>query len=162
GLGGPARFFVEATDEATVIEALGWAAGRGAPLFVLGGGSNLVVGDGGFDGLVLRVAPRGLGFAAAGDRVLVRAAAGEPWDALVAGPSVAETRAAVLALRRRKSMVIDAADPNRRSVGSFFTNPVVPEAQAAALADRAVAEGIVACPQEVPRFPADPGAVKLA
>jgi UDP-N-acetylmuramate dehydrogenase len=77
-------------------------------------------------------------------------------------PSLAETRAAVLALRRRKSMVLDAADPNRRSVGSFFTNPVVPAAQADALVARAVAEKVVARAEEVPRFAAPAGAVKLA
>jgi UDP-N-acetylmuramate dehydrogenase len=43
----------------------------------------------------------------------------------VAHPSVADVRAAVLAIRRRKAMVIDASDPDTRSVGSFFTNPVI-------------------------------------
>ena len=43
----------------------------------------------------------------------------------VAAPSLAETRQAVIEVRRRKSMVLDPADPNARSVGSFFMNPVV-------------------------------------
>jgi len=82
-LGGPARFFVRADSEAAVAEALLWAKGRGLPVFVLGGGSNLVVADAGFEGLVLQVAPPGLTFHVAGDEVLVEAGAGQPWDALV-------------------------------------------------------------------------------
>jgi UDP-N-acetylmuramate dehydrogenase len=61
-----------------------WAADRRLPLFVLGGGSNVVIGDAGFDGLVLHVALRGLAFAAGDDGADVHAAAGEPWDELVA------------------------------------------------------------------------------
>lgn len=53
------------------------------------------------------------------DLVQQLAAAGGP-------PTLAATRDAVLAIRRRKGMVIDAADPDTRSVGSFFVNPVVP------------------------------------
>ena len=44
----------------------------------------------------------------------------------IASPTVADVRDAVLAIRRRKGMVLDAADPDTRSVGSFFMNPVVP------------------------------------
>jgi UDP-N-acetylmuramate dehydrogenase len=76
-------------------------------------------------------------------------------------PTLAEVRAAVLAVRRRKSMVIDATDPNRRSAGSFFTNPVVPPPLAAAVAQIALAAGMVKAAVEVPQFPA-PGGVKLA
>jgi UDP-N-acetylmuramate dehydrogenase len=264
-LGGPARFFVEAADEDTVAEALAWADQRDLPTFIFGGGSNLLVADEGFDGLVIRMALRGLHFDGDGR---VTAAAGEPWDLLVdetvargwagleclsgipgltgatpiqnvgaygqdvaetirsvrvldrgslgvveidgAGcefgyrdsafkrapgrqvvlavtfalqpggtpalrypelvralsptpaPSLADTRAAVLSLRRRKSMVIDPADPNRRSAGSFFTNPLVAPADAARVAAQAVAEGLVASPEDVPRFPAADGMVKLA
>ncbi|HEY0706966.1 MAG TPA: FAD-binding protein, partial [Polyangia bacterium] len=61
-LGGPARFFVEARDEATLLEALAWADQRALPTFVLGAGSNLIVPDSGFDGLVVRMATRGLAF----------------------------------------------------------------------------------------------------
>jgi len=84
GLGGPARHFIAATDEETLIEALRWAHARRLSVLVLGGGSNLVVGDPGFDGLALQVATRGLGFADGGGETAVTAAAGEPWDALVA------------------------------------------------------------------------------
>jgi UDP-N-acetylmuramate dehydrogenase len=257
-LGGPARHLVEARDDATVLEALRWASARGLRVLVLGGGSNLVIGDGGFDGLALRMATRGSTFAppnAAGE-VLATVAAGEPWDAFVAEtvarglagleclsgipglagatpiqnvgaygqevaetiravdaveratgalvslspgdcafayrdsafrraperwvvlrvtfalraggaptlryrelaealagaapPTLAEARATVLALRARKSMVIDPADPNRRSAGSFFTNPIV---------DAAVADGLG---PDAPRWPAGPGRVKLS
>jgi UDP-N-acetylmuramate dehydrogenase len=269
-LGGRARFFVDAADEETVADAVRCAAGRSVPLFPLGGGSNVVVGDGGFDGLVVRVSPRGVTFTAEDGAVLVRAAAGEPWDALVAetvarglagleclsgipglvgatpiqnvgaygqevaetvravrvldrasgeiselpagacafayrdsafkrapdrhlvlavtfalrpggapslrypelrqavaplgaaAPSLQEVRAAVLALRRRKSMVLDPADPNRRSVGSFFTNPIVSPEQAARVVEVALAGNLVQRPEEVPRYPAPGGAVKLA
>ena len=60
-----------------------WAEGRGLPLRVLGGGSNLVVADAGVDGLVLRVALRGLAAREAGSAVELTAAAGEPWDDVV-------------------------------------------------------------------------------
>jgi UDP-N-acetylmuramate dehydrogenase len=267
-LGGRARHFVEAPTEEVVLEALRWARARGVPAFILGGGSNVVVGDRGFDGLVVRMTARGRAFAAVGDETRVTAAAGEPWDELVAdtvarglagleclsgipglvgatpvqnvgaygqevaetirgvrvvdrrhgaiaelspeacafayrdsafrraperwvvlavtfglraggaatlryreladalagdaAPTLATTRATVLALRRRKSMVIDAADPNRRSVGSFFTNPIVDAAVAERLAARAAAESLVPTAADVPRWPAGPGQVKLS
>lgn len=79
GIGGPARWFVEATDEDAVIEAVQWARAKRVPLFVLGGGSNLLVSDHGFPGLVLHIALRGI----AQQGALFRAAAGEPWDGFV-------------------------------------------------------------------------------
>jgi len=82
-IGGPARYFAEATAPGEIEEALGFAAGRSLPLFILGGGSNLVVADSGFRGLVLHVALRGVESRPAGDRVRVTAAAGESWDGLV-------------------------------------------------------------------------------
>ncbi len=266
-LGGPARHFVEAPDEAAVTEALRWADGRRLPVAILGGGSNMVVSDAGFDGLVVRIATRGVRFELSGGGAEVTAAAGEPWDALVAesvgrglggleclsgipglvgatpiqnvgaygqevaetirsvrvlergtwqtrqlspeacgfgyrdstfkheptrfvvlavtfglvpgaapvvryrelaeslagagqaAPTLAEARAAVLALRAGKSMLVAAGDPNRRSVGSFFTNPIVEAAEAAAVALRAGADGA-----SMPRWPAGDGAgrVKLS
>jgi UDP-N-acetylmuramate dehydrogenase len=83
GVGGAARFFVEARDEADVVEAVGWSARRGVSLHVLGGGSNLVVADAGVDGLVLRVASRGVLSREVDGAVELEAAAGEPWDDLV-------------------------------------------------------------------------------
>src|SRR3990167_4007949 len=270
GVGGPARWFVEAADEAAVREALGWARARGVPLRVLGGGSNVVVADAGVEGLVVRLVTRGVEAREAGGGGGLTAAAGgaggggERWDALVARavahgwagieclsgipglvgatpiqnvgaygqevsdtiravrvldtrdgsvatldpaacgfgyrdsrfrsgepgrfvvlagtdrlrpggaptvayadvaralqarglgtPSLGDVRESVLALRRAKSMVLDPADPNRRSCGSFFTNPVVSAAEAARVA---AAAGDPA----MPRWPAPGGGGKLS
>ncbi|MBI3630929.1 MAG: UDP-N-acetylmuramate dehydrogenase [Candidatus Sungbacteria bacterium] len=54
-IGGPARFFVEAKNAADVADALRFAAQEGAPFFVMGAGSNVLVSDAGFDGLVIRM-----------------------------------------------------------------------------------------------------------
>jgi UDP-N-acetylmuramate dehydrogenase len=83
GIGGPARWFVAAATETEIVDALGWARERSLPLFVLGGGSNLLVSDAGFRGLVLRVALMGVDFAEDAGRGLYRVAAGEDWDAFV-------------------------------------------------------------------------------
>ena len=86
GIGGPARWFMEATVEEHVAEAAAWARDNGVRLFVLGGGSNLVVSDAGFDGLVLHVALRGIETADAADgsgQRIFRAAAGEDWEQFV-------------------------------------------------------------------------------
>lgn len=274
-IGGPARRFVVADTDADLAAQARAADERAEPLLVLGGGSNLVVGDDGFPGTVVRAATRGISRADGGARVTV--AAGEDWDGVVAwsaaeglagleclsgipgsagatpvqnvgayGQEVAQTvlavrvydrlrreitelsaaecgfgyrdsvfkrsaragetisptgryvvlsvtfelersplsrpvryaelarvlgiaeggrapladvRAAVLALRRAKGMVLDPADPDTRSAGSFFTNPVLSQAGLAAL-ERAVAvalgEGV-----RVPRFPAEDGRVKI-
>ncbi len=264
GVGGVARWYVEATDEATVIAAHAWARTQRVPLMVLGGGSNLVVGDDGVDALVVRIALRGVQSDEHGAAVDVTAAAGEPWDDLVAfavergwagfeclsgipglvgatpiqnvgaygqevsetvrsvraldretgtvrtftnadclfayrdsrfksgepgrfvvlgvtyrlardgaatvryadveralatrgmnRPSLADVRDTVVAIRRSKSMVIDPADPNRRSCGSFFVNPIVDAADVARIEARA---GDAA----MPRWAERDGRVKLS
>ena len=264
GLGGPARAFVEARDEATVAAAFAWASEQGFEVAVLGGGSNLVVADAGFDGLVIAIATTGIAERRVGDAVHVEAAAGESWDGLVArtvdaglagleclsgipgsvgatpvqnvgayGQEVsdtlvsvrvfdpvsreirqleastcefayrdsmfkhhgrhlvvlaatfalrpggeaqiryaeleralegaprdlAEVRRAVLALRRNKGMLLEADDPERRTAGSFFTNPIVGVAEAEAVAERARSLGITA---ELPRWAQPDGRIKLA
>jgi UDP-N-acetylmuramate dehydrogenase len=63
GIGGPARWFAQAASEDDLIEAADWARERALPLFVLGGGSNLLVSDAGFNGFVLRVGLRGIAVA---------------------------------------------------------------------------------------------------
>jgi UDP-N-acetylmuramate dehydrogenase len=84
GVGGAARFFVEAFNEDDILEALTWAKQQSLPVFVLGGGSNLVVSDKGFPGLVLRIALRDIEFHDESDSTRIyRAAAGEPWDDFV-------------------------------------------------------------------------------
>jgi UDP-N-acetylmuramate dehydrogenase len=273
GIGGPARYLLEAEDEKELVTALAWAGEQALPVFVLGGGSNLLVADEGFAGLVVRVALRGVRWEDGDGTVGVRAAAGEPWDPLVAaaverrlagleclsgipgsvgatpiqnvgayGQEVAETivevealsrvdgtrrhfaaadcgfayrdsiwkrsehdrwvivavsyrlaaggapavryaelqrylgesghpqpdlappdlarvREAVLALRRRKGMVIDAGDPDTRSDGSFFVNPVIATTELPALLERVAAAGVAV--EGMPRFAAADG-VKLS
>jgi len=85
-LGGRARSYVEATSEGELVSIIGAADHRREPVLVLGGGSNLVVGDGGFDGLVVAVRTRGVDIPAAQQHpghATVDVAAGEPWDGLV-------------------------------------------------------------------------------
>ena len=230
GLGGPAARLVTAYDESEIVAAVREARG---PLLVLGGGSNLVLPDEGFEGTVVRIASKGQTRQREGDAVLLEVAAGEDWDGLVAvcveeqlvgvealagipglvgatpvqnvgayGQDVSQTvvqvraynrladevvivtdcgfayrwsrfkaeperwvvlavtyrlaeeplgreirypelgralgvevgarvpvgevRDAVLGLRRGKGMVLDPADPDTRSAGSFFTNPLLP------------------------------------
>ncbi len=60
GVGGPARWFVEARSESDVIDALSWARSRHTDLFVLGGGSNIVISDAGLHALVVRIALEGV------------------------------------------------------------------------------------------------------
>jgi UDP-N-acetylmuramate dehydrogenase len=266
-LGGPARSFVRAGTEEDLIGAVRAADAAGEPALILGGGSNLVVADEGFDGTVIQVATRGVN--RGGEPEMVTVAAGEDWDALVAravaeglagieclsgipglvgatpiqnvgayGQEVsqtitqlraydrtrreillipneqcrfgyrtslfredaarrfvilsvtfrlaaqcvsapvrypelaaalkvavgdrvpsAEARSAVLELRRSKGMVIDPADPDTRSVGSFFVNPVLDGAAMAAVETAARAQ----CGEgtRVPRFDAGDGLVKV-
>jgi len=80
GIGGPAPYYVEARTEDQVLAALEFAERRKLPVFVLGGGSNIVVADAGFPGLVIRIAMHGVQQTDPG-RVVV--AAGEDWDEFV-------------------------------------------------------------------------------
>jgi len=255
-LGGPPARLVEVDDEAAIIAAVRAAD---EPLLILAGGSNLVVADEGFPGVVVRIASRGV----RADGNVLEVAAGEPWDPLVErcvdgglagfeclsgipgsvgatpiqnvgayGQEVSETivsvrtydrmldavltvrgdecgfsyrssafkrtpgrwvvlsvtfelerrpdskpiryaelaralgievgdrapldevRSAVLALRRRKGMVIDPDDPDSVSAGSFFTNPVLAAAAFAELEERAG--------EQLPRFPQIDGSVKTS
>ena len=84
GIGGPASYFADAASTEGLNTGVTWARDRGLPLFVLGGGSNIVVADSGFPGLVLRVSIRGVETRLDGDGVIVTAGAGQEWDALVA------------------------------------------------------------------------------
>ena len=80
-IGGPARWFAQAECEDDIAAGIAFAGDHNLPLFILGGGSNLLVSDAGFPGLVLRIALRGI---VESGRCLLSAAAGEDWDALVA------------------------------------------------------------------------------
>jgi UDP-N-acetylmuramate dehydrogenase len=271
GVGGPARYYVGAASVESVAEAASWARAEGRPLLFLGGGSNLVVSDEGFPGLVVHLQIRGVQAVPADGAVDLTAGAGEPWDSLVGravsegwagveclsgipglvgatpmqnvgaygqdvsetitrvrvldlrsgevddldreecrfgyrdsrfkredrgryvvlgvtyrlrpggppsiryadlerhlaaqgigAPTLADTRRAVLDVRRRKSMVIDPGDPNRRSVGSFFMNPVVPTAEAERIEAALRADGTLATSEKMPAFPAADGRTKLS
>jgi UDP-N-acetylmuramate dehydrogenase len=261
GVGGAAGWFTRAESAEDVAAARRWCEEQNAPWFVLGGGSNVVVADTGFDGLVLQIGIMGTTTARESGDSLVTAGAGESWDALVdelvarglggveclsgipgtvggtpvqnvgaygqevsnsiervtvydcaddtfrslrasecgfayrmsrfkgadserfvvcdvtfrlrpgpptatyadvaaylkhaavSRPSVSIVRDAVLQIRRSKGMVVDARDPDSRSVGSFFINPVVTEA------DRERVASVAGEPP--PGFAMDDGRVKI-
>ncbi|PYQ03424.1 MAG: UDP-N-acetylenolpyruvoylglucosamine reductase [Acidobacteria bacterium] len=271
GVGGPARYYVRCDSADSVARAAAWASEKKLSLLILGGGSNLVVADEGFSGLVLHLLVRGVDSVEANGAVEITAGAGEPWDPLVeravsagwAGleclsgipgfvgatpmqnvgaygqdvsetitrvraldlgtgklenldreecafgyrdsrfkredrgryvilgvtyrlrpggapsikyadlerhlaaegvraPTLADTRRAVIDVRRRKSMVIDPDDPNRRSVGSFFMNPVVPAHQARRIEADLRSAGALGANEKMPAFPAADGRTKLS
>lgn len=78
-IGGPARWFATAETEEDLETGVEFARERGLPFFVLGGGSNLLVRDEGFAGLVIRLGLRGI----RQDQDSFNVAAGEPWDKFV-------------------------------------------------------------------------------
>jgi len=83
-LGGPARELIEIDDEDELVGAVAAADTRSEPLLVLGGGSNLVIGDDGFAGTALAVRTRGVAVKRnQASVVTLEVAAGEPWDDLV-------------------------------------------------------------------------------
>jgi len=87
-IGGKARWFCSVKNESDLIEALDFAHKNKLAIFVLGGGSNILVDDGGFAGLVIKMEMEGVSFEDenknGGDEVLVTVKAGESWDELVA------------------------------------------------------------------------------
>ncbi len=84
GVGGVARWFVETSDEDEILTAVRFARTQGAPCFILGGGSNLLISDYGFNGVVVHVAPGTLAWTEADDEtVSIKADAGVEWDAVV-------------------------------------------------------------------------------
>ena len=85
-IGGPARYFVEAKTVGEVQEAVAFASVRDLPLFILGGGSNLLISDGGWPGLVLKIAIQSIDQRSGHDedgKILFDAGAGESWDKFV-------------------------------------------------------------------------------
>src|SRR6202049_2788275 len=83
-VGGPARFFVEANTIAEVTGAVAFSQSRNLPVFVLGGGSNVVISDAGWPGLVLKISVTGINHRHGHDEVVFEAGAGEDWDNFVA------------------------------------------------------------------------------
>src|ERR1041385_4224628 len=91
GVGGPARFFVEAKSADDLREASRFAKEHGLPLRVLGGGTNILVGDEGVDAVVVKLCMHDLTFEDSGaEHVLAVIGAGVLWDAFV---EAASTRA---------------------------------------------------------------------
>lgn len=84
-IGGPARYVIPVSSPEQAPLVCDFARTKSLPLFVLGGGSNVLIADHGFDGVVLKMDMRGIDVVAEhADRVLVRAAGGEDWDRFVA------------------------------------------------------------------------------
>ena len=84
GVGGPARWFTEARTESEICDALAWARQQSARVHLLGGGSNVVFADEGFDGLVVKVDVGGIESTHRNGTAIYEVGAGEPWDPLVA------------------------------------------------------------------------------
>ncbi|MGE5110315.1 MAG: UDP-N-acetylmuramate dehydrogenase [Acidobacteriaceae bacterium] len=84
GVGGPSRWYAEVHTEEDLRTAIHWAGECRVPIFILGGGSNLVISDSGWAGLTLRIALRGIEQRPGENRELFHAAAGEDWDCIVA------------------------------------------------------------------------------
>ena len=82
-VGGAARYFIEATNTAEVSQAVEFSKSANLPLFILGGGSNLVISDAGWPGLVLKVGITGINHRHGHDEVIFEAGAGEDWDKFV-------------------------------------------------------------------------------
>lgn len=83
-VGGPARYFAEVRTAEEAAQAVEFAREKKLPLFILGGGSNLVVSDRGFPGLVAHIAISGIEDEPSSGRRLFRVGAGEEWDGFVA------------------------------------------------------------------------------
>jgi UDP-N-acetylmuramate dehydrogenase len=90
-VGGPARYFAESRTAPEVVEGIQFARARDLPLFVLGGGSNLVISDAGWPGLALKIAIPGIDERSGDERsgsdhgkILFDVGAGEEWDRFVA------------------------------------------------------------------------------
>lgn len=79
-VGGPARYFAVVKSEDEVAEAIGFAKSRSLPVFVLGGGSNVLISDEGFPGLVILNGIKGFKSRTEGEYALVYAGAGEDWQ----------------------------------------------------------------------------------
>ena len=82
-IGGEAAYFTDVCSRSELGEAVSFAKKEKLPLFVLGGGSNLLVSDSGFPGLVVRMSFSGISFKERDGSVEATAAAGESWDDFV-------------------------------------------------------------------------------
>ena len=87
-IGGPARYFTRVTNVEELQQSLDFSKSRNLEILLLGGGSNVLVSDAGFDGLVIKIEMMGVDPVKSSDdhgagKVLLIAGAGESWDALV-------------------------------------------------------------------------------
>ncbi len=83
GLGGPAAFFIRVQEFPALLLALQEAKRRSLPVLVLGGGTNIILPDEGFDGLVIHIALKGAHCFKESHAAFLTAASGEEWDGLV-------------------------------------------------------------------------------
>ncbi len=83
GVGGAARFFIEAENEKDIVEVIAFARKRNFPLYVFGSGSNVLVPDAGIAGVVLKIAMNGITIEDADANTMLIADAGASWDAVV-------------------------------------------------------------------------------
>jgi UDP-N-acetylmuramate dehydrogenase len=83
-VGGLARYFAEPKSAAEVAEAVNFARSKDLRLFVLGGGSNVVVSDSGWPGLILKLAITGIEERTENGKTFFEVGAGEEWDRFVA------------------------------------------------------------------------------
>jgi UDP-N-acetylmuramate dehydrogenase len=140
GIGGPARFFAEVRAEDELGGALAFAIRERLPVFVMGGGSNLLVADEGFPGLVIRVAIRGIEWRADS----VTAAAGEDWDAFV-GECVARDLAGVECLSGIPGLVGGTPVQNVGAYGQEVSETIVSVRAYDRQANRIVTLGNAGC-----------------
>lgn len=82
-VGGKARFFVEVKDRDDFLEVANFLDGKSLPFFILGGGSNVLISDMDYPGLVLKISTSGIEWREMGDKIEVSAEAGVDWDFLV-------------------------------------------------------------------------------
>lgn len=82
-IGGPARYFCEVGSIDDLKSALRFSKENNLCFFILGGGSNILVSDKGFDGLVIKMGIKGLEFKGGGDYAILSVGAGEDWDCVV-------------------------------------------------------------------------------
>lgn len=81
--GGDARYLFRVGSILELQEALAFAKEKSLPLFILGGGSNMLFKEEGFEGVVIKIEIKGIEVKEEGDMAFVRAGAGEVWDPFV-------------------------------------------------------------------------------
>ncbi len=122
-VGGSARYFIEATNTAEVSQAVEFSKSANLPLFILGGGSNLVISDAGWPGLVLKVGITGINHRHGHDEVIFEAGAGEDWDKFV-GMVVAHNIAGIECLSGIPGSVGAAPVQNVGAYGQEVSNTI--------------------------------------